>query len=434
MFLCRAINLSPDPQSSKILQAITIVFYFCCLVAFAWNFIDPDVALKVFTLGAILSIVISISNFKHILTNKRLFILPLAILAFGLLQLIWVQIFKQPDSPFIGAYRSYQNAGKTMVLAGFVIAAININPPSNPRIFKIVNSFIILLALLLYGWICYRYYAFDDINVIRRRVSLGNQPATGTAYALTLMAILTCQALFNLCKKTTLIFYFIHFALSCFVITLTQTRAAILLYPLLNIGLFLLHYRHNRLVLLRSTIAFLILGLAALLPLKSVLEKRYIDFQADMLAYSNDNSKTSIGARFAMQHAGLIAGTTAPLFGQSLEQRSTTVHAAAKTDPSLRGALQYLNVHLHNELIDTFSLKGAFGVLLLLSCYIAAGYTALIKRNLVLFIITVTIVIYSLSDLLLYAKHGALNCILALCIALIMMPRTPRNSAYEQES
>lgn len=427
MPLCRAVNYSPNTQSSKILQTITIVFYFFCLMAAAWNFIDPDIALKIFTLAAILSIVINIINFKYILTNKRLFILPLAILAFGLLQIIWVEIFKQSDSPFMGAYRSYQNAGKTMILAGLVIAALSINPPSSLKAFRIVNSFIILLALLLYGWVCYKYYNLDGVNISRNRISLGNQPATGTAYALTLLAILTCQALFNLCKKTILPFYFIHFALSFFVITLTQTRAAILLYPLLNIGLFLLHYRHNRSILLRSTIAFLILGLVALLPLKSVLEKRYVDFQADMRAYSNDNSKTSIGARFAMQHAGLIAGKTEPFFGQSLEQRSATIHDAAKMDPSLRGALEFLNVHLHNELIDTFSLKGVFGVLLLLSCYIAAGYTAFIRKNIVLFIITIAIVIYSLSDLLLYAKHGALNCILALSLALMMMPRTPKD-------
>lgn len=434
MFLCRAVNFSPDHQSSKILQAITVVFYFCCLVAFAWNFVDPEEALKIFTFSTVLSIVIIISNFKHLLTNKRLLILPISILVFGLLQVIWVQVFKQPDSPFIGAYRSYQSAGKTMIFSGFVIAAISTSPLSCPKIFKIVNSIIIFLALLLYGWVSYKYYAVDSVNIIRGRISLGNQPATGTAYALTFMAVLTCQALFNICKKTTVIFYFIHFTLSYFIITLTQTRAAILLYPFLNIGLFLLHYRYNRLILLRSIIAFIILGLIALLPLKSVLEKRYIAFQTDIRAYSNDNSKTSIGARFAMQHAGFIAGKTDPFFGQSLEQRSATIRTAAKTDPSLRGALQFLNVHLHNELIDTFSLKGALGVILLLSCYIAAGYTAFIQRNIVLFIITVTITIYSLSDLLLYAKHGALNCILALCIALMMMPRTPGDSVHDQKS
>lgn len=432
MPIFRAAHCSAVSPSSRIFQAITVFFYFCCLLAFSWSFVNPDEALKIFTFSAMLSIIVSGGSFQLLLANKRLLILPVSILLLGLLQIIWVSIFKQPQSPFLGAYRAYQSTGKALIFSAFVMAAIMSRPPSSPAISKIINGFIIFLAFGLYSWISYKYNGMSDVSAIRYRTSLGFQPATGTAYALTLVALLAAQALLNFRKNITIILFFIHFAFSYFAITLTQTRAAILLYPLLSISLFLLHYRHDRNILLRASITFLVLGLIALLPLKSVLEKRYADFQTDMRAYNNDNSKTSIGSRFAMQHAGIIAGKTDPL-GQSLEQRSTTIKAAAKEDPSLRGAVKYLNTHLHNELIDTFSLKGILGVILLLSFYTATIYIAFLQRNIGLFIVVAAVAIYGLSDLLLYAKSGSLNSMLALCIAVMLMPGTSRESAHDQK-
>lgn len=432
MLSCCAIKRSYNSLYPLALQVITLFFYFCCLLAYSWLFINSDQAMKIFTFSAMLAFAICCGNFQRILENKRLLILPAAMLAFGLLQVIWVQVFKQPGTPFTGAYRAYQNVGKAMVFASVVVTALSIRPPLCPVISRFINYFFILLALAVYALVSYKYFSVNSMNMTHYRVSLAFQPATGTAYTLTLMALLTSQALLRFRKKLAIPLYFIHFALSFFAITLTQTRAAILVYPLLSISLFLLHYRHDRLTLIRASIAFLVLGLLAMLPLQPMLEKRYANFKTDLRAYNNENSKTSIGARFAMQEAGIIAGEANP-FGQSLEQRSSTIKAAAKKDPSLRGAVTYLNVHLHNELIDTFSLKGTFGTILLLGLYIAAGYTAYIQRNIVLFIVTAGIAIYGLSDLLLYAKGESLSSILAWCLTLMLVPCAPREPVHDQK-
>lgn len=434
MPLCRTVKCSSHSSNPLGLQVITLFFYFCCLLTYSWFFVNPDQAIKIFIFSAMLAFAVCCGNFQRLLENKRLLILPATMLAFGLLQVLWVHIFKQPGTPFLGAYRSYQNAGKVMIFAAVVVTALSIRPPMSLIISRIINFLFILMALAIYAWVSYKYFSVNSINMTNYRVSLGFQLATGTAYSLTLMALLASQALLCFRKKIAIPLYFIHFALSFFAITLTQTRAAILVYPLLGISLFLLHYRHDRLILISATVAFLVLGLLAMLPLKPMLEKRYANFQTDLHSYNNNNnSKTSIGARFAMQEAGMIAGEASP-FGQSLEQRSSTIKAAARQDPSLNGAVIYLNVHLHNELIDTFSLKGILGTILLLGFYIAAGYTAYTQRNIVLFIVTGAIAIYGLSDLLLYAKGGALSSILALCLALMLVPSAPREPIHDQKN
>lgn len=433
MPLCRAVNCPTHSAYPLTFQIITVFCYFFCLLSYSWLFINPDQAMKIFTFTAMLSFILCCANFQRILENKRLLILPATMLAFGLMQVIWVHIFKQSGTPFLGAYRAYQNVGKAMIFASVIVAALSIRPPICLVIARFINYFIIFLALAIYAWVCYKYFSVNSVNMTGYRVALGFQPATGTAYTLTLMALLASQALLHFRKNIAVTLYLIHFALSFFAITLTQTRAAILVYPLLSISLFLLHYRHDKVTLIRSAIAFLLLGIMAMLPLQPMLEKRYANFQTDLRAYNNENSKTSIGARFAMQEAGIIAGKENP-FGQSLEQRSHTIRATAKQDPSLRGAITYLNVHLHNELIDTFSLKGAFGVILLLGFYIAASYTAYIQRNIVLFVVTGAIAIYGLSDLLLYAKGESLSSILALCFALMLVPCAPKGSINDKKT
>lgn len=78
--------------------------------------VNPDEALKVFIFSTALSLPLIGKNIKHVCSNKQNTVLPFMLLLFGLLQIIWVEIFKQPGSAFTGAYRSYQNGGKVMIL------------------------------------------------------------------------------------------------------------------------------------------------------------------------------------------------------------------------------------------------------------------------------------------------------------------------------
>lgn len=406
---------------------IYVLFYAGILVTLAMVLVNPDEALKVFIFSTALSLPLIGKNIKHVCSNKQNLVLPFMLLLFGLLQIIWVEVFKQSGSAFTGAYRSYQNGGKVMIFAALIMTALTSREPCADKT-RITSLWTILTAIGLYLFAGYQLAG--AVEPLYYRVALGFEHQTGTAYALTLIALLASQAIINLRLKRTVLFYLLHFLISLSVIITTQTRAAILVYPILSIGLFFMHYRHNRTMLLKALLAFVVLvGLAAI-PLKPVIESRYQNFMVDLHSYSQDNSNTSIGARLAMQRAGIESGKSHD-WGQSLEQRGAEIQRLAVQDTSLQGALKFIDVHLHNEIIDTFSLKGIPGVVVLLLLYIAMFLTAYWQRSPLLFVISGAIAIYGLSDLLLYAKGEALSSVLALCIAAVLSSNPTRESCYD---
>ncbi|MCU6175962.1 O-antigen ligase family protein [Citrobacter cronae] len=395
---------------------IYFLFYVGILATFGMVLVNPDEALKIFIFSTALSLPLIGKNLKHVCSNKKNLVLPFMLLLFGLLQIFWVEIFKQPGSAFTGAYRSYQNGGKVLLFAALVMTALTSRAPCANKT-RITSIWVILTAIGLYLFAGYQLAGATE--PLKYRVALGFEHQTGTAYALTLIGLLASQAIINLRMKHTVSLYLLHFLISLAVIITTQTRAAILVYPILSIVLFLMHHRHNRTMLFKALLGFVILvGLAAI-PLKPVLEHRYQNFMLDVHSYNQNNSNTSIGARLAMQRAGIEAGKV-HLGGQSLEQRGAEIQQLAVQDTSLQGALVFLNVHLHNEIVDTFSLKGIPGAIVLLLLYTAMFLTAYWQRSPLLFVISSAIAIYGLSDLLLYAKGEALSSVLALCVAAML--------------
>lgn len=399
---------------------IYFLFYVGILATLGMVLVNPDEALKIFIFSAALSLPLIGKNLKHVCSNKKNLVLPFMLLFFGLLQIIWVEIFKQPGSAFTGAYRSYQNGGKVMIFAALVMIALTSRAPCANKT-RITSIWVILTAIGLYLFAGYQLAGAAE--PLSYRVALGFEHQTGTAYALTLIGLLASQAVINLRVKHTVALYLLHFLISLAVIITTQTRAAILVYPILSIGLFLMHYRHNRAMLFKALLGFVILVGLASIPLKSIIENRYQNMMVDLHSYSQNNSNTSIGARLAMQRAGIEAGKE-HLWGQSLEQRGAEIQRLAIQDNSLQGALEFIDVHLHNEIIDTYSLKGIPGVVVLLLLYSAMFLRAYTQRSPLLFMISAAIAIYGLSDLLLYAKGEALSSVLALCVAAILSSKS----------
>lgn len=405
---------------------IYVLFYAGILVTLAMVLVNPDEALKVFIFSTTLSLPLIGKNIKHVCSNKQNLVLPVMLLLFGLLQIIWVEVFKQSGSAFTGAYRSYQNGGKVMIFTALVMTALASREPCANKT-RITSIWTILTALGLYLFAGYEAAGAPDIMTYR--VALGFEHPTGTSYALTLIALLASQAIINLRLKHTVALYLLHFLISLAVIVTTQTRAAILVYPILSVGLFLMYYRHNRTMLLRALLGFVILVGVAAIPLKPIIESRYQNFLVDLHSYNQDNSNTSIGARLAMQRAGIESGK-GHYWGQSLEQRGAEIQRLAVQDTSLQGALEFINVHLHNEIVDTFSLKGIPGVVVLLLLYTAMFLIAYWKRSPLLFVVSGAIAVYGLSDLLLYAKGEALSSVLALCVAAVLSSNPTRERCH----
>lgn len=419
-----------DSSKNDSARAASVILYLGCLLTLAMMAIAPDEALKVFIFSAIISLVVIYKSLSYLRANKRQLILPGALLAFGLMQVIWVALFKEPGTTFAGAYRAYQNGGKILIFAAVITTALCCPSARQLRASNAMHYFIILVGAGLYGYAAWQVYDIGKMQLTSFRVELGYQFATTAAYALTFIALMVSQVIINLRIKWVIAFYLLHFVISLAAIISTQTRAAILVYPLLSILLFFMHFRHNKKLLVRSLLCFFAFGCIAFMLLKPILEKRYADLQYDLMSYSKQKSNTSIGARFAMQQAGLFTGMLHPL-GQSLEARSDGLSELVKKTPSFKSVMPYKNTHFHNEVIDTFSLKGVIGVLLLIGIYAAMVYSSRSERSMILLFIALTIIIYGLSDTLLYDKSGTLNCMLSLCLAFMITPKAMREHCHE---
>ncbi len=419
-----------DSSKNDSARAASVMLYLGCLLTFTMMPIVPDEALKAFIFSAIISLVVIYKSLPSLKANKKQLILPGTLLAFGLMQVIWVALFKEPGSAYTGAYRAYQNGGKIIIFAAFIVTALSCPSARRLRGNNAINYLIILIGMGLYGYAAWQVYDAGEMKLTSFRVTLGYQFATTTAYALTFIALTVSQAIINLRFKWTIVFYLLHFVISLAAIISTQTRAAILVYPLLSMLLFFMHFRNNKKLLTRSFLCFVVFGCAALILMKPILEKRYSELQNDLTSYSKKNSNTSVGARFAMQQAGIFTGMLSPL-GQSLEARSNGLNELIKTTPSFKSVLPFKNTHFHNEVLDTFSLKGIIGIILLIGIYAAMVYTSISVRSIIVFSIALTMIIYGLSDTLLYDKSGTLNCMLSLCLAFMITPKMMREQCHE---
>ncbi|MBV4414259.1 O-antigen ligase family protein [Enterobacteriaceae bacterium YMB-R22] len=420
-FFSRIVNNSKADTA----KSASFILYIGCLLTLFTASIVPDNALKFFIFCAVIALIVLFQSRDFLITNKKAFLLPCALLAFGLMQVIWVAIFKEHGSIFTATYRSYQNGGKVLIFSAFIIAALHCPASQALRKAPFVNNAIIVIGFCLYSYAGWQLYSIGGMKFTTYRVTLGLENATGTAYALTLVALLVSQSILNMQFRYNVFFYFVHFIISLAAIISTQTRAAIIVYPVLCIALFFLHFRHNKKIVIGSCLSFILLIFVASIPFKPILDKRYAEFKNDLHEYDKNKSNTSVGARLAMQQAGLGAGKQ-HLWGQSLESRDNELLMQAKANPLLKSALTFKRVHLHNELIDTFSLKGLPGILLLMALYIAMFSNALTHRSILILLLSGAIFSFGLSDLLFYAKSEALNSMITLCAAFMILPKTLR--------
>jgi O-antigen ligase len=116
-----------------------------------------------------------------------------------------------------------------------------------------------------------------------------------------------------------------------------------------------------------------------------------------------------------MQVIAIRTGSLAPL-GQSAEQRGEEIRAIIAQEPRLYGVTPYINVHLHNELLETYSLKGLWGSLLLLALYIGLFISSFKPyRNALLLGVTFSLFVYGLSDVIFFSTEGTA----VFCLAII---------------
>ncbi|MFJ5485340.1 O-antigen ligase family protein [Pectobacterium actinidiae] len=395
---------TPSISSAVALKAV----FPGCLLTLAIMPFSSIIAGWLFYLTGSLSVFYVATHLRTIIAAKRLLLIPLFLLAIGLTNLIWYHHYYQTDSLFPYVYNAYRTSAHAGILGAFILlTALHITPKKQ----KLSLFYIIAICVLTLSYAFYQSL-FSGMH----RIGLVFGTATSAAYFLTFIGALSAQALLKLDSAYKYYLYLGHFLLVTVAILLTETRAAILVYPIVGATILLSEVRHNKRLFIKAFIGSSATVLLCLFLFQNTLHQRVSDLINDIHSYSMNNSMTSVGARIAMYQSGIEAGEEA-LLGQSAEQRAEHIIAQAKQEAELSGAVGYLNIHLHNDVIDAFSLKGLPGAILIVLLYASLFYFSFfVLRSHLSAALLFALLMYGLSDVILYSRDMLIAWLMAFCL------------------
>jgi O-antigen ligase len=387
-----------------------------CAIAFITSPFGWAFGRNVFYLSSYLAFLVIVFHLRFYIADKKNLILPGAFFAVGIISIIWTAMYKQPGD-FISLYRQYQSTGRLQIAAAFVLLAM-----PNTKIALQKNT---VLTALVCGLAVNSYAIYQGVFLHIARVELNFDRATVAAYIITAVNLIFIKAVLLLRTRHRVLLFLAAFAFTYASILLTGTRAAMLAYPVLALMIVLMstHVINRRHKIILFTLVPIMLLLSAALFHK-VITMRIQQFNQDIAHMHEQTGENSIISRLSMQTVAFRTGSEA-LWGESAEQRAAEAKVIVAQEPSLYGALTYLTVHMHNELMETFSIKGIVGLLALAGLYLCLLRSAFTPyRNPALFAVTVSLITYGLSDVIFFSTEGTLIYCLAVIISGLLV-KTP---------
>lgn len=388
--------------------AFSYLIYLGCAIAFCIIPFGFEVGRNFFYAASYLAFITVVLNINYFLKNKKNLILPVLFLCVGMATIFWMYYFKKPGE-YINIYRAYMSTGKLQIATAFILLVA-----LNERL--CIQRYFVVVALIC-GAAVNGYALYQGLILGVSRVELNFDRATIVAYLMTAINLLMMQAILLLRTRYRLFLYAVGFLVTFSSLILTGTRAAMLVYPV-AISLSLLATKN--LVSRKHKIQLIalvpLLLLASGLTFKSQIEQRIADFKQNLQMIDQPHIDNSIISRLTMQVVAIRTGSEAPL-GQSAEQRGNEIKAIVAQEPRLYGVIPYIDVHMHNEVLETYSLKGIWGVLLLLALYSGLLVSSFRPyRNSLLLGLTFSLFVYGLSDVIFFSTEGTV----IFCIAIIM--------------
>lgn len=385
--------------------------YLCCAASLITLPFFPDAGRDLFYLSGYIALLCFVFNFRYLTKNKTNLLLPSLFFGYSLITLVWLVAYKVPGD-YIDIYRSYMNTSRLLIAASFILL-LAINETLNLQ--RKIIGFCIAAGVIVNLYAFYQSIIMDYI-----RIELGFDRATIVAYILTAISLMMMQSILMLKSRYRLIFYVLGFMLSFAAIVFTGTRAAMLLYPLLIVLSVLankdiISHRHKLIIILLLPLVLAICGFI----FKDKIAKRIEDAQNNFATINVTQDDNSIFSRVWMQIIAIKTGNEAP-FGQSAEQRAAEATAIIEKNPKLYNAQRYLTVHMHNEILETYSLKGIVGVVALLAIYLSLVVSAFRpERNAMLLAVSMALILYGLSDVLIFSTEATVIFSLAIIFSVL---------------
>jgi hypothetical protein len=98
----------------------------------------------------------------------------------------------------------------------------------------------------------------------------------------------------------------------------------------------------------------------------------------------------------------------------------------------LSGALGFIRGHLHNEIVETLSVKGPSGLILYILFVISLGWYALCKRkSIILFAFLVSIVMFGVGGVMFYSKTTPVAWMLTLIMSIVFLEQNKHRAVIK---
>lgn len=416
-----------DNATAKIVVALY-------MLGFIFIGINPNETNKIINLAGIISFFMIVGNFrKFSAVNRPVLMMAVPIFILGLVDLIWYNLYKTPLVIYKNGYRGYLEAGKMIV--AIALSLVFLSRVSGLQYKKLFLITACIGQVIIFGRAFYQslYLGADRIPLSAMGGSIDQMgAATIAAYMLTFCSLFAAIAILKSAIRYRWLLFYINFLLTLSAVVMTGTRSAIVTYPAMIILMVIIENWHHKKVMTKITASLVGLLVICGVMFHHDVNQRVNDMTQDLSQYNNNNSDTSVGARLSMIQAGFHAS---PVLGwQSLEARADKIIALNKDNTIYAGAVRFLNVHMHNEIIEAYSTRGISGVALIVLFYLGMVCYCIKSKNYILLVFPLSIGLFGVSDVITHAKPIPASWIVSLLLSVVLCNERTRAKQATQST
>lgn len=419
-------NLIAEIKKSSFDDKLATLFFLFTTISISFFMLSGEVTRNFFYVTTYIAIVyflyITFAKDKKI----HFYIFAWTVFLLGASKLLWVALTTNDQYPLI-AYH-YQISGKRLILAAFIIYAIEHNL-HRWKISLITVRMGIAIMTLLFIIISIMHIAF--YLKTGERIKINSDAPTSAAYTYTIFSLLVMYSLkFHGLKHYRLICLAIM-TISFAVLAATETRSAMMLFTVIGVCSVIYDFAkssHTSKIIYGFAIAGLILS--AILsghPYYNKVITRIDNLHNEVASYDAGNRNTSVGARFSMWRAGIDAFKHHP-FGQSADSRNALATSFInKHEGGNPEALRNLQFHLHNDIIETLSLQGIFGgiIMVLFFAVLMLYPFKLVPKGYEFLLLSVPVIYFSQGDSQFYNRETPYFIVLVAGYLLMLRMKGP---------
>lgn len=403
----------------KIGQGLYLASFLLAILSVVFTLISTSIQRELFYFSGYAALLGLFAERKNLKWPKK--DLSYAIMLIGVVKIIWTLILYRHEHTYALGFIQL-NSGKKLIFGGALIFYIT----QFSHYLASFNYRKYLLSGFALAFVLATGYGLYQIHHGMDRIALSTNRATIAAYIYSALSILLIYLL--LIFKKTINHHITLMAvitISFLVIIMMGTRAAILAHLLMISLMMLFHFR--KIYLKPLLIVMVLLGFGVGMSYGKYIKPKIEQTDSEIALYQNGNDQSSLGSRFSLWYVGLNIFSQHP-FGNTVEGRHMQAAEIIVHDPGNRTAMEYIDTHLHNELLEAASLQGIVGLLTVVLFYVYIISQSLVRKNTPMLLIGCCIIVYGLSDVLLVSSESIL--FFMVCIALFTkMPPVKASAA-----